>query len=87
MASSQARTSHAETVGTIMAKNVDNYTDSVLQRIENQFDVEAPLSPEEREQIIQFVISTQMIEGFELDYDRAAELIDKAYSLPMPVME
>jgi hypothetical protein len=70
-----------------MAKNIDNDADAVLQHIENRFDVEKPLSPEEREQIIQFVISTQMIEGFELDYDRAAELIDKAYALPMPVLE
>lgn len=74
-------------VGTIMARNIDNYTDPVLQRIEHEFNVEEPLSPEEREQIIQFVISTQMIEGIDLDYDRAAELIDKAYSLPMPVLE
>lgn len=70
-----------------MVKDASFHADAVLMQLAARVPQEKPLSPEEREEIIQFVISSQMIEGFELDYDRAAELIDIAYSRPLPVME
>jgi hypothetical protein len=48
---------------------------------------EKPRSAEEREDIIQDLISTQRLAGVEVSYDEAALALDKAYAEPFPKLD
>lgn len=52
----------------------------------DQPNLEAPVPLEEREAIIQDIVSTQMLAGIELDYETAAAF-DEAYRMPMPILD
>lgn len=48
---------------------------------------EEPLSADEREQIIQYLISTQWLAGVEVSYDEASAAVDNAYAEPFPKID
>lgn len=52
----------------------------------DQQSIEKPVSAEEREAIIQDIISTQMLAGIEVDYELVAETVDQVFREPMPVL-
>lgn len=67
-----------------VAKSFEHESVEVLnQYVKDNAVVEKPLSANEREEIIHYVISTQRIEGIEVDYDMAAAMVDKAYERPL----
>lgn len=70
-----------------MAKSFEHETVEVLNQYVKDHAVEKPLSAVEREELIQDLISTQRIEGIEVDYDEAAAVVDEVFAEPMPVMK
>lgn len=48
---------------------------------------ERPMTPVEREEIIQNTISSMRISGIEISYEQASRAYDKAMSKPLPKLE
>lgn len=67
--------------------NVANNVNSGDLKAKEDIPFEEPLSENEREQIIQYLISTQMLAGVEVSYDEAAAAVDQVYSEPFPKID
>lgn len=71
-----------------VAKSFEHENIQVLnQHVKKHAVYEKPLSAAEREELIQDLISTQRIEGIEVEYDEAAAVVDRVFAEPMPVMK
>ena len=70
-----------------MAKNIDQFSESVIQAIETQRQAGDYVSDEQREAIIQDIIASQRIEGIEVSYEMVSEVIDEVLSEPVPTLK
>jgi hypothetical protein len=70
-----------------MAKNIDHFSEAVVQAIETQRQAGDYVSDEQREAIIQDIIASQRIEGIEVSYEMVSEVIDEVLSEPVPTLK
>ena len=70
-----------------MAKNIDNFSESVIHTIEARSRAGDFVTAEEREAIIQDIIASQRIEGIEMSYEMVSEVFDEVLSEPVPTLK